>query len=403
MGEESGEANEGEDRYLKKKGEQNMKKMFICVLTVILIFGWVMLGGIVYAQPKGDIKIGALIPYTGMGNMVAKDMERSFELGLDELGWKIAGRKVILIKEDETDDPAIAVAKARKLVEEDKVVMILGPLLAHTSAAVAGYLARLKIVNFTNAMTEKTRSDDSFYVTGSGASGAYPAGLYAYGEMGARTAALMDMDYIMGAFMEKGFTIGFEERGGKVVSKQRIPMGTADMAPFIEAIPPNVNILGLFLIAPSDIAFVRQYQQYGLKIPVIFTVCQPQSEEILAQMGDRAIGMFGNNPSSIYVDNPMMKQWGAKWKAKYGKITGGAMYPTGLVMYAKAVEASKGDTSYDKLVPILKNLQIEVPTGTFKFTDGRMAVQDYYILQVVKEGDRYYWKPIKKYLQIPPM
>ena len=179
-------------------------------------------------------------------------------------------------------------------------------------------------------------------------------------------------------------------------------MGTADMAPFIEAIPRNVDILGLFLISPADIAFVRQYHQFGLKMPVIFTVNHPQSEEILAQMGDGAVGMYGNNPSSIYVDTPMMKQWVAKWTAKYGKVTGSAQYPTGLIMYAKAVELSKGDTSYDKVVPILDNLQIEIPAGTFKFVN-RIAVQDYFTLQVVKEGGKYYWKPIKKYSQIKPM
>src|SRR5687768_18553926 len=79
----------------------------------------------------GPIKIGFLAPLTGPFAQIGKDMVNGTELFLDETGRQAGGRKIELIVEDTEGNPATALNKSRKLVEQDKVHVLTGCLLAN--------------------------------------------------------------------------------------------------------------------------------------------------------------------------------------------------------------------------------------------------------------------------------
>jgi ABC-type branched-subunit amino acid transport system substrate-binding protein len=87
-----------------------------------------------------------------------------------------ASRKIVLLPSDESDNPATAVAKARKLVEGDRVSVVIGPMLAHSSAAVAPYLARAGVAHLPWGMADKPTSDNAIYTAGTGTGNAFVAG-----------------------------------------------------------------------------------------------------------------------------------------------------------------------------------------------------------------------------------
>ena len=94
------------------------------------------------------IKIGALIAFTGPDpNVPATD--KGIKLKLDEVGWEVAGRKIELVTEDDAFDATLAVDKAKKLVEMDKVQVIIGPVFQPCAVAVASYLASSRIPELT--------------------------------------------------------------------------------------------------------------------------------------------------------------------------------------------------------------------------------------------------------------
>ncbi|HEU4370202.1 MAG TPA: ABC transporter substrate-binding protein, partial [Methylomirabilota bacterium] len=74
----------------------------------------------------GPIKIGFLAPLTGPFAQIGKDMVNGTELYLDESGRQVGGRKLELIVEDTEGNPATALNKSRKLVEQDKVHVLTG-------------------------------------------------------------------------------------------------------------------------------------------------------------------------------------------------------------------------------------------------------------------------------------
>jgi branched-chain amino acid transport system substrate-binding protein len=92
-----------------------------------------------FAQ-TGPIRIGLLAPLTGVVAAGGKEMVEGFNLYWDQHGRKIAGRDIEIIVEDDASNPDTALQKARRLVEQRNVHMLIGDLLANTGLAVAEYV-----------------------------------------------------------------------------------------------------------------------------------------------------------------------------------------------------------------------------------------------------------------------
>src|SRR5215472_1175877 len=93
-----------------------------------------------------ELRIGFISPVTGIFAQVGKDMVDGFQLYLDEHGGKLGGADVKFIVEDSTGKPDGAVTKAKKLVLQDKVQMLIGGLLASTGYALAPVSTSEKIL-----------------------------------------------------------------------------------------------------------------------------------------------------------------------------------------------------------------------------------------------------------------
>jgi len=352
---------------------------------------------------QGEIKIGVIIPYTGVAAAASKSIEQGIELAVQDAGGAINGRQIVLVKEDETDDPQVAVTKARKLVEQDGVAAVLGPQLAHTAAAVGGYLAPSGVPHIGLAVAGGAASDYTF-APGSGAGDAYPTGEWAYDQLGARKAAIMFMDYLFGQQLRDGFKAAFTAEGGSVASEQPIPFGTSDMSPFLENVG-DADLIAVFLTAPADMAFVRQYRELGLSQKVLFISNAPQEEPLLAQMGDNAVGMYGSSYYSPEIQSDANRAFVEKYRAAYNAYPGAASQVAylGATMYLAALKATNGDTSGEKITQALLNLKdLTNPGGTVSMGPGRIAIHDQWIFEVGRVGDRYAWVPVTSIPAVQP-
>src|ERR1700752_5346709 len=81
--------------------------------------------GPAFAQGK-SIKIGFVSTFSGPTAVIGNDMRNSFELALDHLGRKMAGKPVEVIYEDDGQKPDVGKQKTEKLVQSDKVDFIVG-------------------------------------------------------------------------------------------------------------------------------------------------------------------------------------------------------------------------------------------------------------------------------------
>jgi branched-chain amino acid transport system substrate-binding protein len=72
-------------------------------------------------------------------------MANGMQLFFEEHGFKLAGREIKLITEDDEGKPPTGLAKARSLVESQGVHVLMGPLSAAVGYAVAGYVNDKKV------------------------------------------------------------------------------------------------------------------------------------------------------------------------------------------------------------------------------------------------------------------
>ncbi len=107
----------------------------IIAAATLLAFAAVLGGPVSAPAQSGPVKIGLLVPLTGAFAAIGKDMLNGTELYLDEIGRQVAGRKIELIVEDTEGNTATALTKARKLVDQDKIHVLTGGLLASTGYA----------------------------------------------------------------------------------------------------------------------------------------------------------------------------------------------------------------------------------------------------------------------------
>src|SRR5262245_39863560 len=84
-----------------------------------------------------ELRIGFVAPTTGIFAHVGKDMVDGFQLYLDDVNSDFGGAKVKFIVEDEQAKPDTAVTRAKKLILQDKVHMLVGGLLASSGYALA--------------------------------------------------------------------------------------------------------------------------------------------------------------------------------------------------------------------------------------------------------------------------
>src|SRR3972149_6410538 len=97
------------------------------------------------AAERGPIKIGYTAPLTGPAAAVGKDMVNGFQMYVDEVGKRFGDRRVEVIVEDNQGKPDVALTKARKHVESDKVHIMAGLLFAHVGYALAPVVDEYKI------------------------------------------------------------------------------------------------------------------------------------------------------------------------------------------------------------------------------------------------------------------
>ena len=279
--------------------------------------------GTAYAQ--GPVKIGMIAPLSGPFAAIGKDMVTGTELYLDEIGRQAAGRRIELIVEDDEGNPSTGVTKTRKLVEQDKVHLVTGGLLASTGYAIHPYVEAQKIPTTYPVMAsdDLTQRKPARWVvrTGISSSQAYhPFGEWVATTLKYKKVATVAMDYAYGWEVVGGFQRTFEESGGQIVQKIWTPLNVSDFAPFLAQIRRDADaVFGLF-VGRLALQFLKQYQDAGLKARLPLIGAGPTADEaLLPAMGDEALGVITVREYSSALGTAVNKTFSVAFEKKAGK------------------------------------------------------------------------------------
>src|SRR5437867_13271593 len=181
------------------------------------------------AAAQGPIKIGFISPLTGAIAAAGKDMYSGCGLYWQESGWQMAGRKVEVILEDNEGNPATALVKLRKLVENDRVHMVAGVILSNVAYALVPYIEAQEVptvypINSADDLTQRKRPKWLIRTGFSAGGNMHPFGEYAAKTLGYKRIAMIGLDYAFGWETVGGFHKSFEDNGGQVIQKLWVPL-----------------------------------------------------------------------------------------------------------------------------------------------------------------------------------
>lgn len=320
------------------------------------------------------------------------------DLYLDDIGRQVAGRKIEVIVEDTEGNPATAPTKARKLVEQDRVHLLTGGLLASTGYALHPYVDAQKIpatypVMASDGLTQRKPAKWVVRTGWTTSQPMHPFGNWVAKSLKYKKVATIGMDYAFGWETVGGFRQPFEEAGGQIVQKIWAPLNTNDFAPYLAQIRKDVDaVFALFLGRPA-LQFAKRYQKAGLKerIPLIgggtFT-----DEHVLPSMGDEAIGIVTALHYSAAIDTPANKRFAQAFEAKAGKSS--SYYSEATYTNARwAVEAIKaiqgnGEDREAFLNALRKAELVDAPRGPITVDRYGNPIQNIYVRKVEKVGGK---------------
>ena len=369
------------------------------VVAFILVSFVTSLGGPATAAAQGGpIKIGLLTPLTGAFAAIGKDMVNGTELYLDEIGRQAAGRRIELIVEDTEGNTATALTKARKLVDQDKVHVLTGGLLASTGYAMHPFADAQRIPTTYPVMAsdDLTQRKPAKWVVRTGwatSQAMHPFAEWVIKNTKYRKIAAIGMDYAFGWETFGGFQRTFEEQGGQVVQKIWTPLNTNDFAPFLAQVKRDADAVLALFVGRLALQFMKQYETTGLKdkLPLLGGGTTTD-ESVLPQMGDEALGTISALHYSAAIDTPQNQKFAKAFEAKAGKIPSyysEACY-TGARWIVEAVKAVGGKVEdREALLAALRKTEIkDAPRGSISVDRWGNPVQNIYVRKVEKIGGK---------------
>ena len=350
------------------------------------------------AQPKPPIKVGLLTSLTGPLASLGEYAKTSLELAFEEVGNQVGGRRLTVVIEDGEGKPDVGRTKVKKLIEQDKIDILLGPVSSAVALAIRDYVVSkgtpwLTTFATTPSLTRELAAPNLFRPAYSAEQPQYTMGVYFRQKLGYEKIAVVGLDYVAGRAEANAFMEGFKAAGGKAIQEIFLPLGAPDPAPFISKIKPEAldALAGAAIWGNDAIRFVKGLDEYGIKgrLPIIVTNSAVSDGNLLPSQGRSALGIKSYGVYANGLQTPENRRFVQAFLKKTGKAAGGDAY-VGYIGVRAAIEALKNvdgkieDTA--GYLSALRKVEFVGPAGPFKFDKNQNAIVTVYLLEVRETG-----------------
>src|ERR1700759_2039845 len=367
-------------------GETNMKKAFWLAGIATLALMQPALAG-------DTIKIGFVSTFSGPTAVIGNDMRNSFELALDHLGRKMAGKPVEVIYEDDGQKPDVGKQKTEKLVQSDKVDFIAGyiwpnVLLASLKTAVDSQTFLISANAGPSQLARELCSPYVFSTSWQNDQTPQAMGLY-MNQKGVKSVFLIGPNYAAGKDMLAGLKSTFK---GEVVGEEYTvwPSQLDFSAELTKARNSKAQSIFVFYPGAAGVQFLNQYAQAGIKEQMPLYTAFTVDELSLPLQKDNAIGIPGAQEWVNDLPNEQNKKFVQDYK-KYAPARPtyyGAQAYDAAQLINSAVVAVKGDTSKkDAMKAEMEKADFKSLRGSFKYGNNHIPIQNFYLQDVVKDAD----------------
>ena len=339
------------------------------------------------------IRIGVVTPLSGTYAGIGQQVKWGLDLAARQINAAggVAGRPLELIYEDEEANPAVAVQKAEKLFQVNKVDFLTGTVNSGSTLAV-GQLAERNnrliatTVSFADSITGDKCSPNVFRVNA---------------RAGMQSAALADWlsstrpnanvfylgpDYEMGRSTVAAFKQAAEAKGAKSVGEVFAPLDNKDYSPFFGQVRSARPAVIYTSVAGNDtVRLFSQMAEFGINRNVqVVGASGTVTSQNLPAIGKAADGFVTGVGYATGIDSPENRKFLAEFEAANKAkpdLYGADSY--GVLFFYKAAVEKAGSTDTDKVRAAMRGLQWATPQGAKTMRAGdHQAMQDMYAMRV---------------------
>lgn len=344
-------------------------------------------------QPA-TLRVGLMLPFSGTFAAIGEAIAAAFNLHLKELGGKMGGRTVELVRVDDESDPAKAPSNVNRLLGREKVEALIGTV--HSGVVMALVQAAreqqipLIIPNAGNvAATRDLCSPSVFRSSFSNWQPAYGMGK-ALAAKGIKKAAWVTWDYAAGKESAEGFGDGLRSGGAELTKILTLPFPETNFQPLLAQLPGlGVEVVGSFFAGGGAIQFVKDYAAAGLREKLPLCGSGFLTEGVLKAQGAAAEGIQTALHYGDGIENPKNTAFRAAYKAlttRDADVYAVQGYDAAQ-MLAIGLAGTKGDASAAKeLSAAIRAAKIDSPRGAFTISASHNPVQTIW-LREAKNGE----------------
>ncbi len=277
-------------------------------------------------------KIGAVLPMTGPQAFIGTAEKNAAQMATDEINRSggIRGQKLEFIAYDDTGDPSKAVLAVKKLIEVDKVPVIVGPGTTPCTMAVIPIVEKAQIPLISAAYSTAVTHPVKKWVFKVGGDSLLEVRVYANEyliPMGIKKVATLYVSTSYGEDGRDSIRKVMPENSIEIVREESYNQNDVDMTPQLTRIKASdAQVLIVWGTNPGPAIIAKNRKQIGLKIPVL-NVSGIIGSTYLELAGDAANGILSGGQKLVvaqllpdtHPDKKGLLKFIDEYNQKYGK------------------------------------------------------------------------------------
>ncbi|MBC7319962.1 ABC transporter substrate-binding protein [bacterium] len=373
-----------------------MKRVFLMLLVVSLI-----ISGVTSVYGAETIKVGLITPLTGPIATFGQSVEKGVRMAVDEINAKggVLGMKIELFVEDNQAKAEESANIARKFIEQNKVVAILGPVISSNTLAAAPIAQQSKVPLLSPTATNPRVTQVGNYIFRACFVDDFQGTVmarFARTGLGKRlnTAAILyekTSDYSIG--LAKYFKETFISLGGKIVAEESFSSGDQDFSAQLTKIKgKNPDVLYVPSYYDTAGLIIKQARELGINVPILGGdgFDSPQLAELAGKENLKNCYFSGHFFAGS--KSPEVRTFVANYKKRYNAVPDmlAALGYDAVYMLADAIKRA-GKVDRDAIRDALANTKnLKLVTGTITLDENRNPKKSAVIVGFDSNGNQVY-------------
>ena len=372
------------------ESERNLNRRQFLTRAGLLTAGALLPMRFAWAQAQ-KIRVGLMLPYTGTYAQLGVAITNGFKLAVTERGGKLSGRELEYFSVDDESEPAKAPENTNKLVQRDKVDVLVGTVHSGVQMGmvkIAKETGTLLIIPNAglDAATGALCAPNIFRTSFSNWQPSYPMGKV-LADRGIKNVMTLAWKYGAGEEAIAGFTEGFIKAGGKSVRGLWIPFPNVEFQALLTEIASiKPDAVFVFFAGGGAAKFIKDYVAAGLRTKIPLFGSGFLTDGVLDAVNDVAQGL----ETTLHYGNALNTKRDRDFRSAYYKaytfdpdVYAVQGYDAGLLL-AVGLNAVKGDMGKKKeMIAAMENAKIDSPRGAWAMSKAHNPIQDIYLRKVV--------------------